>query len=84
MPTPRRLPVGSAVRCPAAAAAVHFRAAEAFPVAAALVVVVGQAENAASVRVAAGLAAARDLSARLALFPLAADVSRKDCAGTKF
>ena len=54
MPTPRRLPVEPAARCPAAAAAIHFPAAGAFPVAAALVVAVSsQAENAASVRVAA-------------------------------
>ena len=65
MPTPRRLPVEPAARCPVAAAAVHFPAAEAFPVVAALVVAVSsQAENAASVLVAAAVAAARDLSSR--------------------
>ena len=85
MPTPRRLPVEPAARCPVAAAAVHFPAVEAFPVVAALVVAVSsQAENAASVRVAAALAAARDLLSRPASFPPAAAVSRKDCASTKF
>ena len=42
MPTPRRLPVEPAARCPADAVAIHFPAAGAFPVAAVLMVAVSK------------------------------------------